>query len=82
MIDRFLLFMKMFLTGIFKFAVGMVMHIALIFGIVIIADTIAKVEILKIILLIVLIGVAGFLLFLITNDFWDKYKRERDYRGL
>lgn len=82
MIDRFLLFMKMFLTGIFKFIVGVVMHIALIFGIVIIADTIAKVEILKIILLIVLIGVAGLLLFLITNDFWDRYKRERDSRGL
>lgn len=82
MINRFLLFMKMFLTGLFKFIVGVVMHIALIFGIVIIADTIAKVEILKIILLIVLIGVAGLLLFLITNDFWDRYKRERDFRGL
>ena len=82
MMDRFLLFMKMFLTGIFKFAVGMVMHIALIFGIVIIADTIAKVEILKIILLIVLIGVAGFVLFILADDFWDNYKRERDSRGL
>ena len=82
MIDRFLLFMKMFLTGIFKFAVGMVMHIALIFGIVIIVDTIAKVEILKIILLIVLIGVAGFVLFILADDFWDNYKRERDFRGL
>lgn len=82
MINRFLLFMKMFLTGLFKLIVGVVMNIALIFGIVIIADTIAKVEILKIILLIVLIGVAGFLLFLIANDFWDRYKRERDFRGL
>ena len=82
MINRFLLFMKMFLTGLFKFIVGVVMHIALIFGIVIIADTIAKVEILKIILLIILVGVAGLLLFLITNDFWDRYKKERDFRGL
>ena len=82
MINRFLLFMKMFLTGLFKFVVGVGMHIAFIFGLVIIADTIAKVKILKIILLIVLIGVAGFLLFLITNDFWEKYKKERDFRGL
>lgn len=82
MINRFLLFMKMFLTGIFKFIVVAVMHVALIFGIVIMADTIAKVKILKIILLIILIGIAGLLLFIIGDDFWDRYKRERDSRGL
>ena len=74
--------MKMFLTGLFKFIVVAVMHIALIFGVFIIADTIARVEILKILFLIFLIVVLGFLLFIIGDDFWSRYKRERDSRGL
>lgn len=82
MIDRFLLFMKMLLTGIFKFAVGTVMYFAVIIGVLIIAEIIARVKILTIISLIILAGVSGFVLFIIVDDFWDKYKRERDSRGL
>lgn len=82
MINRFLLFMKMFLTGVFEFIVGAVVCLAVIIGVVVVAELIARFKILKIILLIVLVGVAGLLLFLITNDFWDRYKKERDFRGL
>lgn len=82
MINRFLLFMKMFLTGLFKFALGVVAYIAVIVGVLIVVDTIGRFKILNILFLIVLIGVAGFLLFLIANDFWDRYKKERDFRGL
>lgn len=82
MIDRFLLFMKMLLTGIFKFAVGVVAYLALIIGIIIVAEIIARVKILTIILLIILAGAIGFSLFIIANEFWDNYKRERDFRGL
>ena len=82
MIDRFLLFMKMFLTGIFKFAVGVVAYLGVIIGVVIVADIIASFKILTIISLIVLAGVVGFVLFILVDDFWDNYKRERDFRGL
>ena len=82
MIDRFLLFMKMFLTGIFKFAVGVVVYLAVIIGVLIVAEIIARFKILTIISLIVLAGVVGFVLFILIDDFWDNYKRERDSRGL
>ena len=82
MIDRFLLFMKMFLTGIFKFAVGAVVYLAVIIGVMIVAEIIASFKILMIIFLVFLVGATGFSLFIIADDFWDKYKRERDYRGL
>lgn len=82
MMDRFLLFMKMLLTGIFKFAVGTVVYLAIIIGVMIVAEIIARFKILTIISLIVLAGVSGFVLFIIADDFWDNYKRERDSRGL
>ena len=82
MINRFLLFMKMFLKGVFKFAVGAVVYFAVIIGVLIIAEIIARFKILTIISLIVLAGVSGFVLFIIADDFWDRYKRERDFRGL
>lgn len=82
MIDRFLLFMKMFLTGIFKFSVGAVVYLAVIIGVLIVAEIIARFKILTIISLIVLAGVVGFVLFILIDDFWDNYKRERDSRGL
>ena len=82
MINRFLLFMKMLLTGIFKFAVGAVAYLAVIIGVLIIAEIIARFKILTIISLIILAGVVGFVLFILVDDFWDNYKRERDSRGL
>ena len=82
MINRFLLFMKMFLTGIFKFIVGTVVFLASIIGVLILAEIIARVKILTIILLIVLAVVIVFALFIIGEEFWDNYKRERDFRGL
>ena len=82
MINRFLLFMKMFLTGLFKFAVGAVAYLAVVIGVLIVAEIIAKFKILTIISLIVLAGVVGFVLFILIDDFWDNYKRERDSRGL
>ena len=82
MIDRFLLFMKMLLTGIFKFAVGTVAFLASIIGVLILAEIIARVKILTIILLIILAVVIVFALFIIGDEFWDNYKRERDIRGL
>lgn len=82
MINRFLLFMKMFLTGIFKFVLGVVVYLIAIFGVVVVAEVIGRFKILNILFLIFLVGVLGFSLFIITDDFWDKYKRERDSRGL
>lgn len=82
MMDRFLLFMKMFLTGIFKFAVGTVTFLASIIGVLILAEIIAGVKILNILFLIFLAVVLGFSLFIIGEEFWDNYKRERDFRGL
>ena len=82
MINRFLLFMKMLLTGLFKFAVGTVVFLASIIGVLILAEIIARVKILTIILLIVLAVVIVFALFIIGEEFWDNYKRERDIRGL
>ena len=74
--------MKMFLTGLFKFIVGAVAYIALIIGVLIVAEIIARFKILSIIFLIFLAVVAGFALFILGDDFWDRYKRERDSRGL
>lgn len=82
MIDRFLLFTKMFLTGVFKFITGTVAYLAVIFGVVIVAELISMFKILNILFLIILFGVAGIALFFIADDFWDNYKRERDSRGL
>ena len=82
MINRFLLFMKMFLTGVFKFAVAVVVYLAVIVGVLIVVDIIGRFKILKILFLIFLIVVAGFLLFIFGDDFWNRYKRERDSRGL
>lgn len=82
MINRFLLFMKMFLTGLFKFALGVVAHLVAIVGVVVVAEVIARFKILNILFLIFLAGVAGIALFFIGDDFWSRYKRERDYRGL
>lgn len=80
--DRFLLFMKMLLTGIFKFAVGAVVYLAVIIGVLIVAEIIASFKILMIIFLVFLVGATGIALLFIADDFWDKYKRERDFRGL
>ena len=82
MIDRFLLFMKMLLIGIFKFAVGTVAFLASIVGVLILAEIIASFKLLMIILLIILAVVIVFALFIIADEFWDNYKRERDIRGL
>ena len=82
MINRFLLFMKMFLTGFFKFAIGVVAYLAFIIGVIIVAEIIAMFKILNIALLIFLTGVAGIALFFIADDFWSSYKRERYSRGL
>ena len=82
MINRFLLFMKMFLTGVFKFIVGAVVYLAVIVGVLIVVDIIGRFKILNILFLIFLTVVAGFLLFIIGYDFWSRYKRERDSRGL
>ena len=82
MINRFLLFMKMFLAGLFKFIVGTVVYIAVIIGVVVVAELITRFKILSILFLIFLIVVAGLLLFIIGDDFWSRYKRERDSRGL
>ena len=82
MIDRFLLFMKMFLTGIFKFAVGAVAYLVIVIGVLIVAEIIARVKILNILFLIFLTVVGGIALFFIGDDFWSRYKRERDSRGL
>ena len=80
--DRFLLFMKMLLTGIFKFAVGAVGYLVFIIGMLIVVEIIVQVKILTIILLIVLAGAVVFALFILADDFWDEYKRERDNRDL
>ena len=82
MINRFLLFMKMLGKGLFKFAVGTVAFLASIIGVLILAEIIARFKILSIIFLIFLIVVLGFALFIIGDDFWSRYKRERDIRGL
>ena len=82
MINRFLLFMKMFLTGLFKFAVAVVVYLIAIFGVVVVAEVITMFKILNILFLIFLTGVAGVALFFIADDFWSRYKRERDSRGL
>ena len=80
--DRFLLFMKMLLTGIFKFAVGAVAYLAFIIGMLIVVEIIVRFKILTIISIIVLAGVIVIALFFIADDFWDKYKIERDNRNL
>lgn len=82
MIDRFLLFMKMFLTGLFKFVVGAVAYLAVVIGVLIVVETIASFKLLMIIWLILLVGATGIALIFIADDFWSRYKRERDYRGL
>lgn len=82
MINRFLLFMKMFLTGLFKFIVGAVGYLAVIIGVVAVAELIGRFKILNILFLIFLFVVAGIALFFIGDDFWNRYKRERDSRGL
>lgn len=82
MINRFLLFMKMFLAGLFKFAVGVVGYLAVIIGVLIVAEIIARFKILNILFLIFLAVVGGIALFIIGDDFWSRYKRERDSRGL
>lgn len=82
MINRFLLFMKMFLTGVFKFAVAVVVYLVVIIGVVIMAEVISMFKILSILFLIFLSVVAGVALFFIADDFWSRYKRERDSRGL
>ena len=82
MINRFLLFMKMFLTGVFKFAVAVVVYLVVIIGVVIMAEVISMFKILSILFLIFLSVVAGVALFFIADDFWNRYKRERDSRGL
>lgn len=81
-INRFLLFMKMFLTGIFMFAVGVVAYLAVIVGVVVVAEIIGRFKILNILFLIFLAVVGGIALFFIGDDFWNRYKRERDSRGL
>ena len=80
--DRFLLFMKMLLTGIFKFAVGAVAYFAFIIGMLIVVEIIVRFKILTIISIIVLAGAIVIALFFIADDFWDKYKIERDNRDL
>lgn len=82
MINRFLLFMKMFLTGVFKFIVAVVVHLVAIVGVVVLAEIIARFKILNILFLIFLTVVGGIALFFIGDDFWNRYKRERDSRGL
>ena len=82
MINRFLLFMKMFLTGLFKFALSVVAYFVVIVGVVVVAEVISMFKILNIIFLIFLSVVAGVALFFIADDFWSRYKRERDSRGL
>lgn len=82
MINRFLLFMKMFLTGLFKFAVGTVVYLAVIIGVIVVVEVITRFKILSILFLIFLTVVGGFLLFILGDDFWSRYKRERDARGL
>ena len=82
MIDRFLLFMKMFLTGIFKFAVGAVAYLVIVIGVLTVAEIIASFKILMIIFLVFLVGATGIALLFIADDFWSRYKRERDSRGL
>lgn len=82
MINRFLLFMKMFLAGVFMFIVGTVAYLAIIVGVVIFAELIARFKILNILFLIFLAVVGGLALFTIGDDFWSRYKRERDSRGL
>lgn len=82
MIDRFLLFMKMFLTGIFKFAVGAVAYLVIVIGVLTVAEIIASFKILMIIFLAFLVGATGIALLFIADDFWSRYKRERDSRGL
>lgn len=82
MINRFLLFMKMFLKGVFKFAVGVVVYLAVIIGVIIVAEIIASFKILMIIFLVFLVGATGIALLFIADDFWSRYKRERDFRGL
>lgn len=82
MINRFLLFMKMFLTGLFKFALRVVAYFAVIVGVVFVAEIIGRFKILNILFLIFLTGVGGIALFFIGDNFWSKYKRERDSRGL
>ena len=82
MIDRFLLFMKMFLTGIFKFAVGAVAYLVIVIGVLTVAEIIASFKILMIIFLVFLVGATGIALLFIADDFWSRYKRERDFRGL
>ena len=82
MINRFLLFMKMFLTGVFQFIVAVAVYLVAIIGVVVVAELIGRFKILNILFLIFLAGVAGVALFFIADDFWDNYKRERDYRGL
>ena len=82
MINRFLLFMKMFLTGLLKFAVEAGARLALIIGVIVMAEIISKFKILSIIFLIFLVGVTAIALIFIADDFWSRYKRERDSRGL
>ena len=81
MINRFLLFMKMFLAGVFKFIVGVVGYLAVMIGVIVVAEVITMFKILNILFLIFLTGVAGVALFFIADDFWNRYKRERDSRG-
>lgn len=89
MIDRFLLFVKMLLTGVFKFTAGAILYLAFIIGIFIVIEVITivfflvlRVKILSILLLIFLSVVIVITLFFIVDDFWSRYKRERDSRGL
>ena len=82
MINRFLLFMKMFLTGVFKFALRVVAYFTVIIGVVGVAELIGRFKILNILFLIFLTVVGGIALFFIGDDFWSRYKRERDARGL
>lgn len=82
MINRFLLFMKMFLAGVFRFIVAIVVYLVAIIGVVVVAEVISMFKILNILFLIFLAVVAGIALFFIGDDFWNRYKRERDSRGL
>ena len=82
MINRFLLFMKMLLAGFFKFALGAVGYLAVIIGVVVVAELIARFKILSTLFLIFLTVVVGVALFIVGDDFWDRYKRKRDSRGL
>ena len=82
MINRFLLFMKMFLKGVFEFVVGVVGYLAVIIVVIVVAELIANFKIFPILFLIFLTGVAGLALFITADEFWDRYKRERDSRGL